>query len=554
MDAIKNRKISCRPRHLTTVAVMVILLCFLSTQAWSTGHQSQNTVPGTDVSDDMTQGIYFYRLEPSFYTGFAPRSQDPRRVTAHVGRGNQLRVTVVLSDAIIDGYLEDLATRYRVYRKLIDTNRITLTQNTAFEIFEETVLETDILNLAARRESMSTAQYRALNLKMLEMLNPDKIFHITIDFKERIKTWSRLLDDVEIKKLSREKSLDLINHILPTRLKVSNYPQSLKKSLKAVLAAYATYRQDSTPEAWEGFYGLTVALFETVSEGIYTFSGQNLDYYEFTGIYPVGTLNDYATYDGVKIPLYCCPGKRVLHIHQRTRVVDHVPEWSAYSYLPWIPYMHVGDRLHNSFHTLWFNIDLKKKGFVPETWKTNTTGSRTGDPYTKLWLLSRGPMSHGCTHVNGGHQSEFRQMMPSREADLPKVITYLSKSDHFDVFDIDGDGNPEVMGVKYFWAYSLKNKKPHKLRVANGRKPFYTWLYKKDYRYDEQDQVIFDHAKTSKFNGKRAAKGPVYENIPLYEAEYSPEKIQFYKLKTIPFARELRRVSSSYEAEGVLWK
>ena len=110
------------------------------------------------------------------------------------------------------------------------------------------------------------------------------------------------------------------------------------------------------------------------------------------------------------------------------------------------------------------------------------------------------------------------------------------------------------MGIKYFWAYSLKNKKPGKLRAPNDRKSFYTWLYKKDYRYDDQDRLIFQRAKTSKFVGKKAVKGRVYENLPLYEAEYSPETIQFYKLKSIPFARELRRVSSSYEADGILWK
>lgn len=40
-------------------------------------------------------GVYYDRREPSFYTGFAPRTPDPRRLHLHVGRGNQLRVTAV---------------------------------------------------------------------------------------------------------------------------------------------------------------------------------------------------------------------------------------------------------------------------------------------------------------------------------------------------------------------------------------------------------------------------------------------------------------------------
>ena len=149
-------------------------------------------------------GIYFYRLEPSFYTGFAPRCQDPRRITAHVGRGNQLRVAVVLSDPVIDGYLNDLATRYRVYRKLIDTDRITLTQNTAFELFEQTIFAEGILNLAARKEIVNAAPYKALNLKMMDKLNPGKVFHVKIDFQERIKDWSRQLAGIKKNRLSNK--------------------------------------------------------------------------------------------------------------------------------------------------------------------------------------------------------------------------------------------------------------------------------------------------------------------------------------------------------------
>jgi hypothetical protein len=209
--------------------------------------------------------------------------------------------------------------------------------------------------------------------------------------------------------------------------------------------------------------------------------------------------------------------------------------------------MHVGKRLHNSFHSLWFSIDTKRNGFIPEEWKRNTDDSRTGKPYTRLWLVSRGPMSHGCTHVNAGHISELRQMMPSSESALRKVVTFRNKSNHFDVFDIDGDGEPEVMGVAYYHAYSLRNKKPHKKRAASDRRSFYKWLYKEGYRYDAQDRVFFDRAPTSKFIGMKAVSGGVYTDMPLYEAENPPETIQFYKQKNIGFVRELRRVSSTYD-------
>ena len=51
------------------------------------------------------QGVYFHWYEPSFYTGFAPRTQDPQRVHIRLSRGNQVRVTVVLGDEELDDYL-----------------------------------------------------------------------------------------------------------------------------------------------------------------------------------------------------------------------------------------------------------------------------------------------------------------------------------------------------------------------------------------------------------------------------------------------------------------
>ena len=84
------------------------------------------------------------------------------------------------------------------------------------------------------------------------------------------------------------------------------------------------------------------------------------------------------------------------------------------------------------------------------------------------------------------------------------------------------------------------------MRAPSDRKSFYKWLYKDHYRYDREGQVIFEKAATSKFKGTRAVTGKTYYDIPLYEADYSPETIQFYKPTNIPFVRELRRVSSTY--------
>jgi len=511
--------------------------------------------PDRNETDATLPGVYFYRLEPSFYTGFAPRCQDPKRIHIHVGRGNQLRVTVVLSDPIIDAYLPDLALRYRVYDELIQKGTLTPTQNTGFEKFRSVIAKEDILRLAGLRHEMGEAAFRELSLDMLEKLNPGRVFHIRIDMGRRIREWSSLLNPYLGKKPSMAECLDLINQILPTRMWLSELFTGLRAKLSRAITLYAVYEEGDRGQIyWDKFYQAAVDLFETATENIYPLKGTQLDYYEFTAIYPVGTANAVTPYEGGDIPLYPYPGKRILTNHQRTRVVDHIPDLACYGYLPWLPYMHVGKTLHNSFHTLWFNIDTRTTGFIPKEWRENTRDSRTGEPYPHLWLLSRGPMSHGCTHVNAGHISELRQILPSSEEVLYRVATYRNKSDQFDVFDIDGDGRPEVMGVKYFYAYSLKGKKPHQMRAPSDRASFYRWLYNKGYRYDSNGKVIFEKAPTSKFIGNRAVKGKVYRDIPLYEAEYEPETIQFYQLTSIPFVRELRRVSTTHPIDRKILK
>ncbi len=91
---------------------------------------------GLVVEEPPRYGVFYDEPEPSFYTGFAPRTDDPARLHIHLGRGNQLRVTMVLSDAVVRDYARDLAERRRTYRRLIDDGRLELTQNRSFEEFE----------------------------------------------------------------------------------------------------------------------------------------------------------------------------------------------------------------------------------------------------------------------------------------------------------------------------------------------------------------------------------------------------------------------------------
>ena len=74
-------------------SALVVLLALLAPITALTALQA------TDKAWDGSappQGIYFHWYEPSFYTGFAPTTQDPSRAHIELSRGNQVRFTLVM--------------------------------------------------------------------------------------------------------------------------------------------------------------------------------------------------------------------------------------------------------------------------------------------------------------------------------------------------------------------------------------------------------------------------------------------------------------------------
>jgi hypothetical protein len=136
--------------------------------------------------------------------------------------------------------------------------------------------------------------------------------------------------------------------------------------------------------------------------------------------------------------------------------------------------------------------------------------------------------------------------LPAESSLLAQVSFFINKSYLFDVFDIDGDFQPEVMGVRYFVAFSLRKKRPDQLRAPIERHAFYDWLYGGKLDYDDAGNGWFHDVEDGQFVDTFAINGNQYDSIPLYEADYQPETLQFYRLVDIPFARELRKISAEH--------
>jgi hypothetical protein len=492
-------------------------------------------------------GLYYDEYEPAFYTGFAPRTVDPQRLHLHLGRGNQLRVTAVLGGDGLHEYARDLLARRRTYRALVDRGRLQLTQNGALQEFERTLADAEIERLVSEEATLSSEAIEERNLQLLERFNPGRVFRIRMPVDELLRRWLAGLRPEDHRQMDRAGQLELINRLLPTRLFVAELDHATSAELETLVRRSPPGPADAA--VLDALRPAFLQLFERVTGGIYPVRDGAVQFAEFTAIYPVGTFNEYTSLRGRPIPQYPTPGRRALTTHQRTRTEDHVPTVGVYSYFPWLPYMHVGTNMHNALHTLFWRMKPAETSFLPPAWRARTDGN--GEPYQYLWLLSRGPMSHGCTHVSPGHISELRQVLPSRSEQLGEVDLFHNRAFDYDVFDIDGDFAPEVMGVRYFIAYSLKNDRPDRLRVRNERRAYYEWLYAGELGYDDADRGVFATARDGRFIGRTAVAGAEYQHIPLYEAPYEPEKIQFYRLVDIPFAKELRKVGVRHPFPGL---
>lgn len=504
---------------------------------------------GLMVEEPPRYGVFYDDREPTFYTGFAPRTEDPARLHIHLGRGNQLRATAVLSDEVLRAYARDLAERRRVYRKLVDDGRVVLSQNRSFEDFEHRLDEVRLDAVVKDEATLAPAAVRERNLALLEQLNPGRVFRIAMPLRALAAHWVRELTDADRTRTDPARKLVLLNALLPTRLWLAEMPDGAAAALDDLVRRAP--RDASDTAALDAFTPAYAALLTRISDGRYPVRDGVVAFAEFTAIYPVGSVAQYTTWRGRQIPLYPTPGRRAITNHQRSLTADHIPVDESYSYSPWLPYMHVTPTMHNSIHTPWWWMRADDAKFLPAAWRDVKRGSRDGTAFERLWLLSRGPMSHGCTHLNTGHISELRQMLPAESDRLYEVDVFLTRSEHYDVFDIDGDLTPEVMGVKYFIAYSLVAGKPDRLRVRNERHAFYDWLYGGDLRF-EGERGYFTDVRDARFIERTAKEGRSYDRLWLREADYQPETVQFYRRVDIPFVRALRQVGVDQPADELL--
>ncbi len=499
-------------------------------------------------------GVFFNDYDPNFYTGFVPRVQERERIKIHLGRGNQLRVRFVLSDQTIENYLPDQVARHGLYKELIDAQVIQLTSNTAWEAYDRRFTEEGLADLARKKASVSREEWRELNLRTLQKLEPDRLFHIRKDFREMVDRFAALLKAAPAPETLAAK-LDLVNEFFPHRIFLYELTAEREAALgELIRLAKADDRGGFAPKA--------EAFFHAITDNIYPIRDGTLDCYEFTAIYAAGTYDTTTTYDGHAIPEITTPGVWLLIPRQHGRgflgMVDYISSEGYYGLMPMLPYEYGGGIMYNAIHNTGISNWIAGHALLPTAWRTYAEGSRSGKPFNRVALTSRGPVSHGCTRLNSGHLAELREMLPSTSAGMEGIVTYRNVSHCYDVFDPKGDGDDQVMGVQYYIAFRhTKSRVANQIWAQNNREDFYRWLYGDEMRYGPIGAVTFPEVCDGKFVTRKAVAGKTYRDIKLYEAAYVPETLQFYTIKGVDrlsregmeFNRELRRVGYGYTVD-----
>jgi hypothetical protein len=506
-------------------------------------------------------GVYFYWYEPSFYTGFAPRCQQPERIHLRLGRGNQFRVTVSLGPEQIDTYLEDLRLRRQLIDELIRAKVIEPTTNLQYDKFVQKLDELDLEALVQGKASLPPEQWRLKSLQVMQALNPGRIFLIRRPVRELLQRWKDLLVTTPALALGdAEARLEAVNAILPGRVNLTRVPPELDSAFPRLIELAKA--ADREPAAHFDAYALEAQAFlEKATRGLYPVRDGFVDAWEFTALYPAGTEQGFVTWRGKKLPDFGVTGVLPLirrdHGRGAVGMVDYLSTNPAYGFIPMFCYQYGGGIVYNSIHNAGVRCPLGGTSFLPRAWNTAPGTRSPKRNYQNLWIVSRGPVSHGCTRLSSGHMSELRHILPSASEGIEGLPYFRNLPFTYDVFDIDGNGTPEVMGVKYYLAFSTtRDRLPHKAWAPNRRELFYDWLYTGELKYAADGSGFFDEALSCRFIGRRPEPGQLYKNVPLHEAEYEPEAIQFYRLrpasfessKGFEFNRELRRVAAGYSA------
>lgn len=518
---------------------------------WGTSWKAGNSAVG---------GYY-----PSFYTGFAARQSNPARIHIRLARGNNTRVSVILDEQTATDYLFDLVKRYKFYKDVTGKNGGAAIANVGVDGKSASflpqlanfnkVIESDaygILPFVARASSggASKEEIYKKGLETIAALNPGRVYNINLNLTQEFRKWKSQMramlgneDANAYFTKNAGQTVIALDSLVWGRV---NYTQKPTAEIMAKLARLAEMAKLDTNE--DEYVLNAVDLFKTLTGNKYASRSMAADgrmqdiiqcqsaanckliYPEFTTIYPTGTVvektrdqfgNSISSFGTVGLWQFLSRGYADF---------DNIREEPFYGWIPKMDYEGIGNGFHNPAVRNWPSKAVRQALNIPAEQAT-------------LWAVMRGGVSHGCSRLAAGHAWELRHILPSQNSVATKVNAFLQDPRDFDVYDIDGDGKNEIMGVKYTISYGtqaasgLANREGKDLDIAErGKAAFYTSLYgaRNVFTVAADGTYLFSNPGVSVPSYldylKRGMKTRMVVNdtLPLYEQNYERDKIQLY--------------------------
>lgn len=529
-------------------------------------------------------GVPFHSRYPaSFYTGFAMRVEDPRRIHFRAGRGNQVRLTAILDEYTLLTYLYTLKKRQKVYGEAKAKGMLKAKSTDQMDAFSR-IVDSPTYNIggtiqAFEEKKLSREQLYQASLDILAKLNPHRVFPIDMDLKAAFLKWQPDLarfaegykgkpdDQANIEQFITKNADDAIvvsNDMLFGRVNVFYLTDQSKKKLAEMIALVGQKPADDSAFlglARDYFKGITGGKydFRTVADGKFVPALQcekpadqcRLAYSEFTAIYPNGSAKT-STQDRHGNTIHIIRNSVLMPFLDRSHHdVDHIRSEGYYGYAPKMDWQSIGNGIHNPgvSHHLPGMRHLYQELDIPKDYKF-------------VWVVSRGPVSHGCVRMSVGHLWEVRESFPAGNERMKKAFYFGNHSADYDVYDIDGDGELEVMGTKYVIAYSVKGPSGDSSRKGKGfstakvtKEAFYKDLYGKGqyvregdtYKFTDPYVSYFRKKKASSRNGKVISR-PLKGAFSLYEQLYEKDKVQVYHLP--PKYRKQLKIRDNKKSTG----
>jgi len=378
---------------------------------------------------------------------------------------------------------------------------------------------------------------------VLTALNPGRVFSIRLDLRSEFLKWQ---EQIRTSGLPKEEGDQLlaINTLVWGRVNFISKPTSEVLSALDQAAGLALGNDEAA------FISSAVQLFQLVTGSKYQFRVLNeqgqwqsalqcesvqscwLVYPEFTAIYPTGSvMSSTKDQNGNKINTFATPGLWQFLSRGDRHDVDNIRDEAYYGWAPKMDYEEIGNGFHNpAVRFAGVSKDVKTTLGIPESHST-------------LWSVKRGGVSHGCSRLPVGHLWEMRQIFPVENSKMTQIPFFGSHPQDFDLYDVDGDGTPEIMGVEYFISYGLQgasglaNREGADLEINKEKRlEFYTDLYGKKnvFKALSDGSLVFQNPSVSVLNHRdfKKKKLSVRMNWPgefrLYEQTYEQDKVQFY--------------------------